>query len=1037
MSPARLTVRAVVVSDGRAPQLPAALDAIVAQDPAPDQVHLLLTSDVDTPTQGWDPRIDVRRVAAQSWGEAVALLVADVPATPHELLWLLHDDMLPLPGALAELTSTARKRTRAGVIGAAQVRWDDPSRLVGLGTTTSRVGARRLALVEEEDVNQGQYDDRDDVLAVSLGGSLVRREAWDLLGGTDPGCDGWSESLDLCRRAWRSGWDVVVVPAAKVRHSQERLYGRRGGSGGGRRSTYTLRRASEWYHALAFAPAWAVPLLLVWTVLSALARAVLRVAQNEPRLLIADLLVPWRVLSLVPHLPGSRRRVRAAGRAGSAAEKSLLAGPRQIAHHVRAVEFGVRDRRRTAAAPSDVVKGELLAARRHRRTVLAVLAAVLAAFSVAMHPEWLAGVVRGEMLTGSVLGVTDLGIGSLWDRALTGWTPQALGAPAIDAGLSALLLPFAAFPGGLAVGLGLLLIFAPLAGGAGMWAVSGAFTRSLVARSLAAMLYALWLPALLSVEQGRVGAVIVHIALPWVVLGLARAGGWQRGERIGAGDEHPPRPPSSSAAMGAAAVLGVVVIAAPVLLVPALVGLAALGAAAGRLRWRIWGVAIPAVVASVPGLIAAWNAGPFSSDALAILFREPGPSASSAVQSALDLLTGLELGVEGVPEALTLGVRGLAALVALAAVVAALVSRRRALSALALAAAAMGLAVAVIAQGVTLSPDAGAGAASAAGWYGPGMSMVAVSFLVTICATGADVWFDGDGAGRAWRRAGAVIMAAVVALATAGAAAAQVWPSRDAQGDVHPTPRAVLPLVAALEQGTTDRQRVLTLADTDDGVVYAVLSSDGSVVLSSAATLETDGSAAVRAGAPPLASAADVGEPVAGLVASADGAAGALADWGIGVVVAAPGSEQIADALAQTPGLTLMGASDVGTSWRIGSPEGQGRVSRAWLETLDGVRPAAASHASGTVRAPGPGTLVVAEAADPAWGATLDGSAIPSVEDPLGRQAFAVGSAGDVVFSYDDRGYRAWFWAAAAALAWAAIGAIPARSRRATEEDHR
>ncbi|MFW7413669.1 glycosyltransferase family 2 protein [Demequina sp. SO4-18] len=1037
MSPARLTVRAVVVSDGRAPQLPSALDAIVAQDPAPDTVHLLLTADIDPPAQGWDARIDVRRIDADSWSEAVRLLLADEPAAPHELLWLLHDDMAPLPGALAELTATARKRTRAGVIGPAQVRWDDSSRLVNLGTTTSRIGARRLALVEEDDVNQGQYDDREDVLAVALGGALVRRELWDELGGTDPGCDGWSESLDFCRRSWRSGRDVVAVPSAKVRHSQERLYGRRGGSGGGRRSTYTMRRASEWYHALAFAPLWAVPLLLGWTVLSALARAVLRVAQNEPRLLIADLVVPWRVLSLVPRLPGSRRRVRRAGNVGRAAERSLLAGPRQIAHYVRALEFGVRDRRRVAAAPSDVVKAELLAARRHRRAVLSVLAVGLAALSIALHPRWFAGVVRGDMLTGSVLGVTDLGLGALWDRAFTGWSAHSLGAPAVDAGLSALLIPLAAVPGGLAVGLGLLWVFAPLAAGVSLWAASGAFTRSLAARSLAGALYALWPPALLSIEQGRVGAVIVHIALPWVVLGLARAGGWQRGERIGAGDEHPARPPSPSAAMGAAAALGVVVIAAPALLVPALVVLVLLGAAAGRLRWRIWGVAIPALVVSGPGLVAAWNAGPFSRDALAIVFREPGPSAWSTGQSALDLATGLDLDLGGVPDALVLGARGIAALVVIAGVGAALASRRRALSALTVTAAATGLAVATIAQGVTLSPDAGAGGAMAPGWYGPGMSVVAASFLVLICAVTADVWFEGAGAARAWRRTGAVVVATALAVATAGAATAQVWPSREAQGDVGPAPRAVLPLVAALEQGTSDRQRVLTLADADGAVAYSVLSTDGPAVTSSAATLVADGSAAVRAGGAPVASAADVGEAVAGLVVSANGAAGALSDWGIGVVVAAPGSARIADALAQAPGLTLMGASDAGTSWRVGSAEGEGRVARAWIDTADGALPAQMSHASGTVEAPGPGTLIVAASADPAWRATLDGAPVTAVEDPLGRQAFAVAGAGDVAFSYDDRGYRAWFWASVAVIAWAAIGSIPARSRRATEEDQR
>lgn len=1037
MTPARLTVRAVVVSDGRAPQLLAALDATLAQDPAPDAVHLLLTEDIEPPDHGWDPRIDVRRVAAGSWAAAVNALTADVPAAPHELLWLLHDDMAPLPGALAALTATARKRLRAGVIGAAQVRWDDSSRLVNLGTTTSRVGARRLALVEEEDVNQGQYDDRDDVLSVSLGGALVRRALWEQLRGTDPGCDGWSESLDFCRRAWRSGHDVVAVPAAKVRHSQERLYGRRGGSGGGRRSTYALRRASEWYHALTYSPLWAIPLLLVWTALSAIARAVLRIAQNEPRLLLADLVVPWRVLALLPRLPASRGRVRRAGRRGRLAERNLLAGSRHIVHHVRALEFGVRDRHKAAAAPSDVVKAELLRARGRRRTVLAALAVGLAGLSVAIRPEWLAGIVGGEMLTGSVLGVTDVGIGALWDRALTGWSAHGFGAPAIDAGLSALLVPLAALPGGLAVGIGVLMIFSPLAAGLAMWGASGAFTRSLAARALAATVYALWPAALISLEQGRLGAVIVHLALPWVVLGLARAGGWQRGERIDAGDQYPARPPSSSAAMGAAAMLAVVVIAAPVLLIPALVIVATLGAAAGRLRWRVWGVLIPAVVVSAPGVIAAWNAGPVSHAALAILVREPGPSATASVQSSLDLLTGLDLDAMGAPPALAVTARALAGLVTVLAIVAALVGRRRGLSALALMAAAVGLGTAVLVQGVTLSPAAGLGAAAGAGWYGPGMSLVGVAFLVAITGATADVWFTGAGVARAWRRIAAIAVGAVLVVATAGAAAAQVWPSREPHGDVHPAPRDVLPLVAALEQGTAERQRVLTLTDLDGAVSYALLSMDGSAAVASAATVTADGAPASRRDGARIVGMADVGEAVAGLVTSGSDAAASLAQWGVGVVVAAPGSDGIADALAQAPGLTLMGASERGTSWRIGLPEGEGRVARAWIETSDGTRAARMGYASGTVDATSPGTLIIAAAADPAWSATLDGAPVAPVDDPLGRQAFAVGAAGELNFSFDDRGYRAWFWAAAAALAWSAIGSIPARSRRATEEDER
>ena len=1038
MNPARLTVRAVMVSDGRARELGASLDALLAQDPAPDTVHLLLTDEVDPPAGSWPARVDVRRVEARSFAGAIAALLADEPAAPHELLWLLHDDIAPLPGALAALTATARKRRRAGVIGAAQVQWDDPSRLVSLGTTTSRVGARRIPLVEDQDVNQGQYDDRDDVLAVSLGGALVRREVWDLLEGLDPALDGWSESLNFCRRVWRAGYDVVAVPLARVRHSQERLYGRRGGFGGGRRATYAMRRASEWYHAATFAPVWAVPLLMVWTWVSAAGRTVLRIAQNEPRMIAADFMVPWHLLTRLPHLYGSRRLVKRAGQTGKAAERRLLAGPRAIARHVRALEWGTRAEREAAVAPTDVVKAELAVVRSRRRLTLGGLSVLLAGVSVVLHPDWLVGLAGGRMLTGATLGITDIGVGELWARASTGWSFQSLGAPALDAGLSGLLLPLAVVPGGLAVGLGLVLALMPLIAGVSAWAAAGAFTRSLVARSLAAVIYGIWPTALLAAEHGRVGAVIVHIALPWAVMGLARAGGWQRGERVGDGEEFPVRPlASASAGMGAAAVLGVVVIAAPALLLPAVLVVAILGARAGRLRWRIWGTLVPAIVVSIPGLIAAAQVG--GSEALAILMREPGPSVTAPIQSALDLLTGLERELGAVPDLLVGAERAMVALVLVGAAVVALVGRRRGLAALALFTAAGGLAIAVLAQGVTLSPATGAGGPAVAGWYGPGMSVVAMSLLVVWSATVADVWFVGSGAARAWRRVAALIVAVVISVVTAGAATAQLWPTRDTSGDVDVSGRDVLPLVAAIEQETSARQRVLALTYDGDTVEFALLAADGVDVLSSAATLLADGTAAARPGGEAVASAAALGPAVAGLMTGDDAAVDRLAEWGVGVVVAAPGSEMLVESLAQTQSLQLMGASERGTAWRIGAAEPQFRVANAWLETdshnaLGERTPADVAAATGIVEATGPSTLVVAQTADARWTATLDGKQLARAADELGRQAFAVPESGTVEYAYDDRAYKLFFWAAVVTLAWSTIGAIPARSRRARLE---
>jgi len=47
---------------------------------------------------------------------------------------------------------------------------------------------------------------------------LVRRRAWEELGGFDESYFMFAEDVDLCWRAWKSGWTVVFEPAARVVH---------------------------------------------------------------------------------------------------------------------------------------------------------------------------------------------------------------------------------------------------------------------------------------------------------------------------------------------------------------------------------------------------------------------------------------------------------------------------------------------------------------------------------------------------------------------------------------------------------------------------------------------------------------------------------------------------------------------------------------------------------------------------------------------------------------------------------------------------
>lgn len=73
-----------------------------------------------------------------------------------------------------------------------------------------------------------------------------------------------------------------------------------------------------------------------------------------------------------------------------------------------------------------------------------------------------------------------------------------------------------------------LLLGSVLLSGLGAWFAAGAATRSVGVRAWAAVIWAALPSLLLAAGQGRVGAVLVHVALPWLVLALARAVGAQQ-----------------------------------------------------------------------------------------------------------------------------------------------------------------------------------------------------------------------------------------------------------------------------------------------------------------------------------------------------------------------------------------------------------------------------------------------------------------------------------------------------------------------------
>jgi GT2 family glycosyltransferase len=539
-------VVAVLVTRGTTPFLDASLRALADQRRAPDEVLLVDAGPAaDDGRDGaglavaaaavWRPGDPVRVVAApgaRTFGEAVRRALGAGPDSSADWLWLLHDDSAPATGALEAQLHAVELAPSVAVAGAKHVDWDDPRVLLEVGTTVSRFG-RRLPDLDDE-VDQGQHDARDDVLAVGLAGALVRRDVWDALDGPDPALGPYGDGLDLCRRARLAGHRVVVVPAAAVRHARASL---RPGARAGwdERRSVQARREAFLHGQLVGVPLLLVPAVAVLALLAGVARAGMRLAVKEPHLVVAELAAPLVVLGR----PGRVLRARRAAARTSVVSRRTLrpleAGTRAVLRELRDRRLAAAEARRTRQAPSELERRELAALRTRRRAGLAAVVVAAVAVTVARLGGEVGRVLAGARLTGGTLAAGDVGPGGLWDAATTWWVHGGLGHAAPPDPLLTALLPGTVLLGSAGRAAAALVLGAVLLSALGAWFAAGAATRAVTQRLWAAATWAAVPALLMGVTQVRIGALLTHVALPWVVLGVARALGVARVDAVASG----------------------------------------------------------------------------------------------------------------------------------------------------------------------------------------------------------------------------------------------------------------------------------------------------------------------------------------------------------------------------------------------------------------------------------------------------------------------------------------------------------------------
>ncbi len=232
-------VRVIIVTHNSLPYLHRCLNALPAawQDAGSKQgipYRVLVVDNASTDgTVAWMSRQGASfrwHAFAENRGFAAAVNWAVQTDPEEDDILLLNPDTLPLPGSLHRLWQTLAEYPQAAVVGPAVLKPQGGIDPRGARTFPSlrreawdKLGAwrwprhpwsRRYYLGEE----LAEREEPQPVPALSGAVMLIRRVAWQQVGGMDERFWLYMEDIDLCRRLQQAGWMCLYEPRARVVH---------------------------------------------------------------------------------------------------------------------------------------------------------------------------------------------------------------------------------------------------------------------------------------------------------------------------------------------------------------------------------------------------------------------------------------------------------------------------------------------------------------------------------------------------------------------------------------------------------------------------------------------------------------------------------------------------------------------------------------------------------------------------------------------------------------------------------------------------
>lgn len=625
------------------------LDAAVVVTPATVEPAVLENLGKLMAEAGIEPSHVVRDTT-----QSLATQLADVLDTVQETarlaaaqswLWFLTEDTVVAHDALAKQLQAVEVSPSVAIAGAKQLA--DQRRLVDVGLTVAHSG-EVLSMIEPGELDQGQYDHRTDVFAVSLPGMLIQTELFQSLHGFDQLTPDAVQTVDVCWRARLAGHRVAVVPGAEVHHEQVP-------KAPPVADTWAASRWLRLKHTGFFGllGGW------VWGILTAVAMLIVGLFVKAPRTGAAQASGIVRTLTRVAPLLQSRKAARASRTRPFDAVDELRPSRARVRDYRRSVletsepDRVIGDGTGVSAAPQQATGGhddfdELATPERNWVGIGAVTLAVVFGTVALLGLRHLLGVPA--LAGGNLLPISqDLTV--LVHKALTGWSSTGAGAPGYDGPFGWLLVLLGLTTNASAALVWIWLLALPLAG-IGAWTLAGALTSARYVRFTAGLIWASAPVLLIALTEGRLGGLITHIVLPWFVLAVLRAIGYQADDiKLFRNIRHQPstaqhpvqlgrkiRRNTSATSLTAAAwvaiLLTVITAVAPAMFIPLTVGLIVLALTLRKKASVLWWTPLLAATSLLPAVVTHRTN-------LRAIFADPGAPAGFDPAPTWQLLLGL------------------------------------------------------------------------------------------------------------------------------------------------------------------------------------------------------------------------------------------------------------------------------------------------------------------------------------------------------------------------------------------------------------